>query len=153
MAGNYVGVNALARSGEAWPSVRLSSTLHANFWWNYFLRKSRFSLLSERRKAAPQQTRPVPESRFVSSITIIIARFTIKQFESLFGRKDRIELKSRSWNHEFRITFEFSNIKYEILRFPFQFSSKFQKTMIKLLTVIKLAMRYSDNSMCPFIAL
>lgn len=49
-----------------------------------------------RRKAAPQQTRPVPESRFVSSITIIIARFTIKQFESLFGRKDRIELKSRS---------------------------------------------------------
>lgn len=28
-------------------------------------------------------------------ITIIIVRFAIKQFESLFGRKDRIELKSR----------------------------------------------------------
>lgn len=99
MAGNYVGVNALARSGEAWPSVQLSSTLHANFWWNYFLRKSRFSLLSETaadgKLVAPQQTRPTPESRFVSSITIIIVRFAIKQFESLFGRKDRIELKSR----------------------------------------------------------
>lgn len=105
MAGNYVGVNALARSGEAWPSVRLSSTLHANFWWNYFLRKNRFSLLSE--------TWPTPESRYVSPIIIVSESSNWNHFsEEIKSNRniDRSWIRMRSNAYYVRITFESSNI-------------------------------------------
>lgn len=142
MAGNYVGVNALARSGEAWPSIRLSSTLHANFWWNYFLRKSCFSLLSETTAdGKPLRNKLDQHRNRASSLGI-----------TFWKKPSRVKISNSNSNKIKRILCSnYVQISRNSRIFIILFEILVQNTLIKLPTMIKLAMRYSDNSMHTYL--